>query len=160
MIKKIILVALCVINIMTITMFSTQNAKKSTEVSESVTIKAVAVVTGQPETIIRKNIKQYDRYTRGLAHFFLFLTLGVLLYLTLQQFNLKKAFLYAIVICLVYAVFDEIYQEIFSQGRAFQFVDILKDWSGTTSGILATFAIKYMQKRELLREKQRKREHV
>ncbi len=140
--KRLILILLCIANLLTITYFSAQNAKKSTEVSEGITVKVVSTVIGKSETDVKDNIKQYDKYTRNFAHFFLFMTLGVLLYLTFKEFSIKLSFLYALAICLVYALFDEMYQEFSSQGRAFEIVDLLKDWSGSLVGIVTAYLFK------------------
>ncbi len=142
MIKKVVLVFLCIVNMFAITYFSTQNAEKSTEVSEGVTVKIVSTVTNQPEPEVKENIKQYDKYTRSFAHFFMFLTLGALLYLALKEFNVKFPFLYAFAICFVYAIFDETYQGLSNQGRAFEVVDLLKDWSGSLVGAALVAYIK------------------
>ncbi len=139
MIKKIILIILCIANMAAITYFSSQNAEKSTEVSESITVKVVSRVTNTPEPIVRENIKQYDKYTRSFAHFFLFLTLGALLYHTLSEFGVKLSFFLAFAICFAYAIFDETYQGLSNQGRAFEVVDLLKDWSGSMAGIVLAF---------------------
>lgn len=141
MLKRFILIILCLLNMMTITYFSSQNAEKSTEVSEGVTVKVVSSVTGQPEPVVKENIKEYDKYTRSFAHFFLFLTLGFLLYFTLREFNIKMSFLFAFAICFVYAIFDESYQKLLNQGRAFEAVDLIKDWSGSALGIFGAWLI-------------------
>lgn len=44
-------------------------------------------------------------------------------------------------LCAVYAVFDELHQEFFTDGRAFELVDLAKDWSGSTLGILLTLLL-------------------
>ena len=139
MVKRIVMIALCVLNLMTITYFSSQSAEKSTEVSEGVTEKIVSSATGKSEPAVKENVKKYDKYTRSFAHFFLFLTLGILLYLALKEFNVKRSFLYAFAICFLYAIFDETYQELLNQGRAFEVVDLLKDWSGSVLGIFVAW---------------------
>ncbi len=141
MIKKVVLILLCIINMMTITMFSTQNAEKSTQTSRSVTIRIISPITNKTEDEVRADIGKYDKYTRGFAHFVLFMTLGFLLYCAMRSFGLRNAFLYAFAVCFVYAVFDELYQEFFSNGRAFEWDDLLKDWFGSLFGMLIVFVM-------------------
>ena len=44
-------------------------------------------------------------------------------------------------VCVLYAVTDEIDQEFFVDGRAFELIDIAKDWSGSLIGILLSGGI-------------------
>ncbi len=147
MIKRTVLIVLCLVNLLTITFFSAQNAEKSTEVSEGVTVKVVATVTGKPEAEVKKSIKEYDKYTRSFAHFFLFMTLGALLYLTVIDFDVKLPFLKAFTVCFAYALFDESYQALLKQGRAFELVDLIKDWAGSLTGILVVYFMRKIVKR-------------
>lgn len=139
MIKKIILVLLCIVNLSLITMLSTQNAEKSNELSKNVTQKIITPI--YPEEKIEENILKSNGTIRTTAHFVLFLTLGVILCFTFKSFNIKHSFLYPFIICIIYALFDETYQEVLHQGRAFEFVDLLKDWCGSTVGVLAVYFI-------------------
>ncbi len=42
---------------------------------------------------------------------------------------------------MLYAVADEIHREFFVDGRAFEFIDLAKDWSGNLVGILLSGGI-------------------
>lgn len=139
MIKKIILVLLTVACMASITFFSTQGAEESTKTSESVTEKIVSH-SEKYQKMNKKEKKDYvknkNTIVRSLAHYSLFLILGFLLNLTLSEFVSSKVFLYTLAFCLLYAVFDEVFQKLLNNGRAFEVVDILKDFLGSATGVL------------------------
>ena len=43
----------------------------------------------------------------------------------------------AFAVCVLYSVTDEIHREFFVDGRAFEFIDLAKDWSGSLIGVLS-----------------------
>ncbi len=79
---------------------------------------------------------------RFLAHFCEFGLLGVLSYITFFCFFLNKlrVILLSSTLVIFVAVADEVVQ-LFSEGRAFQFSDILIDISGAFLGIFGTALI-------------------
>ena len=79
-----------------------------------------------------------DETVRSIAHFSLFFLLGVFvsLFFGKCKFKFKFKFLWAFTVCVLYAVTDEIHQEFFVDGRAFEFIDLAKDWSGSLMGVL------------------------
>jgi len=79
---------------------------------------------------------------RKLAHFTIYFILGILAYLTLNSYSIKKSFYYSVVFCVIYAVSDEIHQ-LFLEGRAFKLLDIIIDTSGSVFGIII---VKYKDK--------------
>ena len=146
MVKRIILILLCIVNLSLITMLSTQNAKKSNELSKNVTQKIISPIYSEEK--IEENILKSNETIRTTAHFVLFLTLGIILCFTIKSFHIKHSFLYSFIMCIIYALFDEIYQELLHQGRAFEFVDLLKDWSGSTVGVLAVYFIYKLRRKQ------------
>ena len=50
--------------------------------------------------------------------------------------KVRFKFLWAFAVCVLYAVTDEIHQEFFVDGRAFELIDLAKDWSGSLIGVL------------------------
>ncbi len=66
---------------------------------------------------------------RDLAHFMEYFILGILIY------NYDKNILKSIIICVLYAISDEVHQ-IFVPGREFQYSDVLIDSLGSLLGIL------------------------
>ena len=77
-----------------------------------------------------------DEAVRSIAHFSLFFLLGVFVSLFCEKCKLKFKFLWAFTVCVLYAVTDEIHQEFFVNGRAFELIDLAKDWSGSLIGVL------------------------
>ncbi len=95
------------------------------------------------------NIETLHSIIRTLAHFTLYLVLGVLLLNALNQCDQKQRtnFLLALLISLLYAISDEIHQ-IFVPGRAFQIFDVLIDFIGSIIGICAFYIYSnYLSKR-------------
>ncbi len=145
--KKLILILLCLANMLAITYFSSQGVKESATLSKNVTEEIIIPIMETVGMPVEQSAKEFDKYTRGAAHVALFLTLGILLCCTLKTFDVKYAFLIAFAICFLYAIFDESLQKLLGLGRAFEFVDLIKDWSGSLIGALAV-NILYPKKEE------------
>lgn len=91
------------------------------------------------------NIKLLSLIIRKLAHFTEYFILGTLVYNAINNYNKKKYV--AIIICILYAISDEIHQ-IYVPGRSCQILDILIDSIGSINGIYITILInKYISKR-------------
>lgn len=73
--------------------------------------------------VIRKN-----------AHLMAYLILGVLVTLPMLRANKKQAFLWAFIICVVFAISDEVHQ-LFVPGRSGQFKDVCIDSFGAMIGV-------------------------
>ncbi len=149
-IKKIIAYFFTLIIMASIFYFSSQPATKSNLVSKSVTKKIVTAVT-KNKNISKKEknelVKKINNYVRKTAHFFLFLLLGVSIFISnslsfIKKGNhyLQKNVIISLTFCVFYAITDELHQT-FVPGRSCQFTDILIDSFGSISGILITLAI-------------------
>ena len=93
------------------------------------------------EEFIHNIAEKINHYIRKLAHFTAYLILGILVYnLLLCYFKNKKSLILTLVICLLYAISDEIHQ-LFVPGRAGQIKDVLIDFSGATLGVLSVWLI-------------------
>jgi len=79
------------------------------------------------------NIDVLSLIIRKMAHFTEYLILGLLVCNLIKQYN-KKMFI-AFIICILYAISDEIHQ-LFVDGRSCQLFDIMIDSVGSTCGIL------------------------
>ena len=82
------------------------------------------------------NITNSDMLTfiiRKLAHFTEYLILGILVYNFIKNYD-KKNYI-SIIICMIYAISDEVHQ-IYVPGRSFQIRDIIIDTLGAIIGIL------------------------
>lgn len=86
---------------------------------------SVEINTGRFNNILRKN-----------AHFFAYLILGILVLNALIASGIKsyKAIGFAVLICLLYAISDEIHQ-LFILGRGGQIKDVIIDSAGAVIGV-------------------------
>ena len=85
------------------------------------------------------NINLLSLIIRKLAHFTEYFILGILIYNLIHSYN-KKIYI-AIIICVLYAISDEIHQ-LFVPGRSCQLLDILIDTMGSIVGIYLLYFIK------------------
>lgn len=83
----------------------------------------------------------FNETIRSLGHFCVFLVLGACSFGFFSSIKVSRPALAAAALCIAYAVFDEIHQEFFSEGRAFELIDLAKDWSGSALGILLAWAV-------------------
>ena len=91
-----------------------------------------------------ENVKLLSLIIRKLAHFTEYLILGTLVINMFTKNNAKKTYLLSILLCIIYAISDEIHQ-IFVPGRACQLKDILIDSVGSITGI---YLFKLLKKRK------------
>ncbi|MBW4861654.1 MAG: VanZ family protein [Paeniclostridium sp.] len=77
---------------------------------------------------------------RKSAHMFLYFMLSILIYMVFKNIKNKKAYLYSLTGCFIYACTDEIHQ-LFITGRSGEFKDVLVDTLGATIGLLLVFII-------------------
>lgn len=143
MFKKLVLIILCIACMGTITGLSTQNSEDSTKLSESVTEKIVShskEYKKSDEKRKKEIVKKENNKMRNIAHFSMFMLLGIFVFSTFNEFSSAKVMLlYAFLICAAYALFDEIYQKLLNNGRAFEWSDIMKDCCGAATGIALVF---------------------
>ena len=79
-------------------------------------------------------VSQLNHFIRKLAHFFSYMILGILISNGFKKSGSKRVFLFSFVICVIYAVSDELHQ-LFVPGRGCQLKDIIIDSAGSLSGI-------------------------
>lgn len=91
-----------------------------------------------------ENVRLLSLIIRKLAHFTEYLILGTLVINMFTKNNAKKTYLLSILLCIIYAISDEIHQ-IFTPGRACQIKDILIDSVGSITGI---YLFKLLKKRK------------
>jgi len=94
---------------------------------------------------VSMDTEQLSLIVRKSAHFAQFFLLGIFwfLYLLSVMKNQNKVHWYAGLFCLFTAIIDESIQ-LFSEGRAFQFTDILIDFFGSMMAILALVFTLYL----------------
>lgn len=128
--KKIIKLLFLVSWLATIYYLSSQNGELSGDLSNSLLYKVgVFFNVSDPANFVL----QYESLFRKFAHFSEYCILGFLLYLTLIEFVHHKTLLLTIVLCVIYAISDEIHQ-LYVVGRVFAFVDIVIDSIGAYCG--------------------------
>lgn len=139
-IAAVLLVVQCVV----IFAFSAQPAESSSKTSKSVTKKIVRMVPAmkhKDEKTVDKKAKELEHTVRKIAHFSLYLLLGVFAYVTSDGYLKKNTLWFALLFCLLYAASDEIHQ-LFSPGRSCEFRDVCIDFSGSLCGALLALNIK------------------
>ncbi|WP_372995810.1 VanZ family protein [Lutispora sp.] len=122
---------------LTIFNLSSQAAQQSNNLSTGVSEAIVEVI----EKVAPKydfDIRELNHLLRKNAHFFSYLVLGVLVINALRRSGNKRMTGYALafVICVLYAVSDEVHQ-LFVPGRGGQVTDVLIDSAGAAVGITA-----------------------
>ena len=141
MAKKIILWFAVILWMAVIFSFSAQPAVESDELSMGIAQKIfefinglkdipVFALIGTDKIIVAIGIANH--YVRKTAHFMIYAILAVLVYNLMASYGIKrsKVVLFAAIVCLVYAVSDEIHQ-VYVPGRAGQIKDVLIDFSGS-----------------------------
>ena len=140
---KYLKLSLVIVWMIIIFMFSNQKADESTELSDGVILKVVRIV----EKINHKSysdeeiLNKFFVPVRKIAHFTIYLILGILVYLYIKEYGFNNTCLISIMICCMYACSDEIHQ-IFVDGRSGEVLDVIIDTIGSIIGIFITKLIK------------------
>ncbi len=94
------------------------------------------------------NIEFFHSFVRKAAHFMGYFVLGLLVIHAVNRTGVRKdrRMLIALLICVAYAIFDEIHQ-LFVPGRAGQVADVIIDSTGALAGILTYIAFSRLRKR-------------
>ena len=143
MMKKLIYLLLIIFWLLAIFRLSSNNSNESNSLSKSLIDKGIVVY----ESVSGNNvdheiiIKKLNYPVRKLAHFTIFLILGLFVYLFILGTNLEKKVIVSVLICFMCAVLDEFHQSF--TGRTPLFMDVLIDVSGSFFGI---FLLKSLQK--------------
>ena len=152
MIKKIIKILLVVIWMGVIFSFSSDNKVASDNKSSSVIITIYHFFNSKEITKYEEKqiIEKYAYPIRKLAHFTEYFILGLLVISLISEYTIinRKSIIIGIIICMLYAISDELHQ-LFTSGRSARIFDVLVDTSGSTISIL----IYTIFKNKLLRRK-------
>ncbi len=142
-----LLLAVCLVSIF---LFSTENAAESTNSSDNVLRVILNVIHPGFDTLSDAGqealVRQYSFAIRKTAHFSIYAALGLLLFLTfIRTFtkNTGRAALLALAAAALYATTDEIHQY-FVPGRSCELRDMLIDTLGALCGILAAALIRHL----------------
>jgi len=139
--KKIIYFILIVIWMIIIFSLSNQPAIDSTELSDGF----ISNTIGNVYKLFNKNISfdelneikvKYTHPVRKMAHFTIYMILGILVTLLVREYNVSfyKCLFISLLVCLLYSISDEVHQ-LFVMGRSGEIRDILIDTSGSFIGI-------------------------
>ena len=109
--------------------FSNQKADDSSSLSNSV----IKNTIGKTFNIADKDLGKFVKPVRKAAHFTIYLILGLLVLNCFSVFD-KKTIIISILICLLYAISDEVHQ-IFISGRSAEILDIIIDTLGASLGV-------------------------
>ena len=141
--KKTIFAVLLVLWMGFIFSMSCENAEESSNTSGQtikVVLSTVPEFEKQPEEVKVNIIEELQFIVRKSAHFIGYMILGILASgLILQYENINKKYPLAFLICVIYAISDEIHQ-LFVPGRAGQVRDVLIDSAGSLLGIIIVMA--------------------
>lgn len=134
---KYVKLLLVVIWMIVIFMFSNQKANDSSKLSDGFILKTVRII----EEITNKEysdeeiLDKFVKPVRKLAHFIIYLILGILVYNYIRIFGYKHTILISLLICIMYSCTDEIHQ-VFIEGRSGEILDVLIDSIGSFIGII------------------------
>ncbi len=134
--KKIIYLILLILWMIIIFMFSNQNGVKSQSLSDKFINNIISISDKSMSKSDKiETISNISYLVRKIAHFSEYLILGILLVLTLKEFNIKRYYLLSIIIAVIYESSDELHQ-LFLVGRSAKVLDVFIDSFGSIVGIL------------------------
>lgn len=159
--KKYIYWVIVVFYLITIFYFSSQDGRKSHEVSAGLLQYILTFVSLLPEKLLDfffETHKNYEFFLRKAAHFTEYLILALLFYraMVVSDVRVKKNFIITFIFCFLYAISDEVHQ-IFVPGRAFAIKDILIDTSGAALGLGIIAFIKVIKNRREIKKLSRRK---
>lgn len=133
---KYLKLSLVIIWMIIIFNFSNQPATDSSKLSDGLILKSVRII----EKVLDKKfddeeiLNNFVKPVRKLAHFTIYLLLGILVLNYINEFNLNKYVLISFIICFIYAISDELHQ-LFIPGRSCEIFDVCIDSLGSFIGI-------------------------
>lgn len=146
MVKRIVLWVLVISCMALIFSFSAQSAEESTDLSEGFLDKILKFFNINPENEVIVFLRML---IRKVAHFCVYMLLGFLVYLLLQEghgVEMKISLVQTPVICALYAITDEIHQ-LFVPGRSGKTADVMLDTAGAVFGMVVAWAICFILSR-------------
>jgi len=155
---RVVFALLTIACMVTIFMFSGDNASASSNKSGRVTKTAVETFVKDydemPPAKQHTILDKAEHIVRKLAHYSIYTLLGFLASLTVGKRRLfSKKSLGVIAFCFLYACSDEIHQ-LFVPGRAGMFTDVLIDTGGALTGMLISMAVLFIAGRLIKRPEQ------
>ena len=138
MTKKMFKLTLLIGWMLLIFLFSNDTGEISTKKSDGLIIGTIEFLLERDLTDAEK-IKYVDWFVtpvRKGAHLLVYFVLGYLMIYTLKEFRLvdKRTYIYAVILCMLYAVSDEVHQY-FVPGRSAEVIDVVIDTVGSSLGV-------------------------
>ena len=138
MTKKMFKLTLLIGWMLLIFLFSNDTGEVSTKKSDGLIIGTIEFLLERDLTDAEK-IKYVDWFVtpvRKGAHLLVYFVLGYLMIYTLKEFRLvdKRTYIYAVILCMLYAVCDEVHQY-FVPGRSAEVIDVVIDTVGSSLGV-------------------------
>lgn len=140
MVKKTALWALVIGWMGVIFSFSAQNNEQSNELSSSVLDRIISFFAVNAD---EEAIEFLSVLIRKIAHFSIYMILGILLFLLIRAgYGIKgrRSVILPAFVSLLYAFTDEFHQ-VFVSGRSGQITDVIIDFFGSAGGILVSVFI-------------------
>jgi len=154
--KNFIYIILIVIWLFVIFSFSSDDSKESLKKSNQVIIKTAEIITQKELTQKEQDqlINKYIVIVRKSAHFFLYFTLGILVFLLAKKIcGLKPVtIIYTIIFCILYASTDEIHQ-LFTNGRTARLFDVFIDTCGALLSISICYTFCIIRQKRMIKAK-------
>lgn len=133
--KRIIYTTLLILWMIIIFCFSNQTGEESQLVSNKIVNGMINIIDYITDN--RLSVEEISLIVRKLAHFTIYFILGILAFLTLNSYGVRKPLIFSIILCLLYAITDEIHQ-LFVNGRYGSIIDVMIDSFGSIIGIIAS----------------------
>ena len=138
-IKRAILIILLILTFFQIFRFSNQNGEKSSGISRKITTAVTKNVKKTQELDKNKQeevLGKIEKVIRKLAHFSIYMVVGILMMLLMSTYKIKQLDRIAISLItgILYAGSDEIHQ-LFIPGRSAMITDVMIDTLGVFVGI-------------------------
>lgn len=143
--KLLIYILLSILCMMTIFTFSSKNTNESNGTSKGL----IKYFVHTYEKVFDKDIDEEKVISklnypiRKLAHYSIYLLLGIFIYNIFLLTGVKHKVLFSILVCMIYAITDETHQ-LFVSGRTGQVLDVFIDTIGSLTSILL---IKFIKKK-------------
>lgn len=143
--KLLIYILLSILCMITIFTFSSKNTNESNGTSKGL----IKYFVHTYEKVFDKDIDEEVIITklnypiRKLAHYSIYLLLGIFIYNIFLLTGVKHKVLLSVLVCMIYAITDETHQ-LFVSGRTGQVLDVFIDTIGSLTSILL---IKFIKKK-------------
>lgn len=163
MVKRIIKLLFVILWMTFIFTLSHDTGEVSTKKSDGIIINTIEFLLERDLSDAEKD-KWLDYFVvpvRKGAHIVIYFIFGYLMISLLKEFRLidKRTFIFAIILCFLYAISDEVHQH-FIKGRSGEMLDVIIDTIGSSLGVWwwgYNFRLKERKKELLLLRQRRKR---